>query len=132
MADAALESSTDELEVALESPDEFVSSSVVVVVESSVVVLESPEELIVVEVAAACWLDDEDAVVPIEPSYAMAPKATANVARAAATTRRRRRPMRAARAASFCLARSAGEGGWADMPGSSAPFHRAGWGAPEG
>jgi hypothetical protein len=53
--DVEVESSED---VEVESSDE---------VESSVVVVPA-DELVVVEVTAACWLADEEAVVPIEPS----------------------------------------------------------------
>jgi hypothetical protein len=70
-----LESSED---VVVESSEEL-ESSLDVVVESSVEVESSAEvessvavvpadELVVVEVTAACWLADEEAVVPSEPS----------------------------------------------------------------
>ena len=73
---------------------------------------------------------------PIEPSMAIAPNATANVARATAATRRRRRAIRCARALSFSRARSAGEGECcADMGGTVGALPRnplgAGWEIPE-
>jgi phosphoglycolate phosphatase len=65
-------------------------------------------------------------VWPIEPSQAIAPQASANVASVAATTRRRRREMRAARAARRSRPRAArSEGGGVDMPPCSAAPPRA-------
>jgi phosphoglycolate phosphatase len=65
-------------------------------------------------------------VVPIEPSQAIAPQASTNVASTAATTRRRIRPMRRARAASRSRPRAArSEVGGVDMRTSSAAPPRA-------
>jgi hypothetical protein len=135
MEDVELESSSEEEELELESSLDVVVSSDVELesVELESVELESVEpesvEEVVVDVAAACWLADVDVVVPIEPSYAMAPKATANVANATAATRRRRRAMRSARARSFAWARSAGEGGGGVMDGTVGAVPESGLGA---
>jgi phosphoglycolate phosphatase len=65
-------------------------------------------------------------VVPIEPSQAIAPQASTNVASTAATTRRRISPMRRARAASRSRPRAArSEGGGVDMRTCSAAPPRA-------
>ena len=60
--------------------------------------------------APTCVPVDADVVVPIEPSKAIAPNATAKVASEAATTRLRMRAMRAARARSLAWASSFGDG----------------------
>ena len=109
------EESPEEEELLLESPDD------VLLLESSdedddeepespVLELElldddrAPEDDVT---AAVAW--DVVAVAPIAPSYAIAPKARANVASAAATTRLRRRAIRAARARTRSWASSFGE-----------------------
>jgi hypothetical protein len=116
---ADVESSED---VALESSDEAED------------VLE-PLDVVPVAVTAACRLADDDAAVPIEPSWAIAPNATAKVVRAMAATRRRRRAMRAARTRSLSLASSAGAGEGADMERTvgALPESRlgSGWELPE-
>ena len=58
------------------------------------------------EADAVVWVE---LVVPIEPSNAMTPKASAKIASAAAITRLRIREMRCARARSFSRASSFGE-----------------------
>lgn len=57
-------------------------------------------------------------VVPMEPSNAMAPNASAKIASDAATTRLRMRAIRAARARSFSRASCFGEGVWSGMVGT--------------
>jgi hypothetical protein len=60
--------------------------------------------------AAVCVPLEADVVVPIEPSNATAPNASANVASDTATTRLRIWAMRAARARSLAWASSFGDG----------------------
>ena len=104
--------SSDELESSeLEPSEEVVSSDDEVVSSEDEVV--SSDEVVVPELlatdAVACVPLDEVAV-PIEPSYAIAPKASAKIASDTATTRLRIREMRAVRARSFSRASSFGEG----------------------
>ncbi len=78
------------------------SSSLLALVLVSSVVLDVP----VAVTDAVVWVV---VVVPMDPSYAMTPNATAKVASAPATTRRRSRRMRAARARSFSRASCLGD-----------------------
>ena len=80
---------------------------------------ESPEVVVpddalvpdpVADEAVVCVAFD-DVVAPIEPSYAIAPKASVKIPSDTAVTRLRIRAMRAARARSFSRASCFGEGG---------------------
>ena len=68
----------------------------------------------VVAEAVVC-VREAEVDVPMEPSTATAPNASANVASVAATTRRRIRAIRAARARSLAWASSLGERAGCDM-----------------
>jgi hypothetical protein len=108
-----LSAELEELEPVDESSDELVGSADEVVVLSDELVA-FPDDVVVppepfdVDVVVGVPLDD--AVAPIEPSNAMAPKASAKIASDTAVTFLRMRAMRAARARSFSRARCFGEG----------------------
>ena len=115
-----LSAELEELEPVDESSDELVGSADEVVVLSDELVA-FPDELgvfpddVVVppepfDVDVVVWVPFDDAVAPIEPSNAMAPKASAKIASDTAVTLLRMRAMRAARARSFFRASCFGEG----------------------
>jgi hypothetical protein len=100
------------VELVVPSEEAVVSSDDVVVGSEAAVVLDD-------EPVVAPELEDADAVVcvpvddvavPMEPSYAIAPNASAKMARDTVVTRLRIRAMRAPRARSFSAASSLGDG----------------------